>query len=262
MVERPQLTARYFDTWYADMARSSAKDDIAARHLGLPPDLLSTNTVPWQGVGDIVAALGLRAGDTLLDLACGRAGYGMEIAARTSAALIGVDFSGEAVRQAGEQSRRRGRGDTFIVGDLSATPLAAGTVQAAVCLDSIQFAAPSGAAYRELARVLAPGGRTVLTCWEPVEPGDGRLTERLRWVDLAAGLAAAGFCDVVATPRPDWRDQERSFWQEAASLDPGDDPPLRSLRDEGVRSLATFDLLTRVMACATAPTGTGQVRRR
>jgi len=253
VADRPRPSAGYFDTWYADMARSSTKDEIAARHLGLPPGLLSTNTVPWQGIADIVDSLRLRAGDTLLDLACGRAGYGLEIAARAAATLIGVDFSAEAVRQAGQQSQRRGRTDTFVVGDLSATGLATGSVAAAVCLDSIHFADPADVAYRELARVLAPGGQTVLTCWEPVERGDDRLTERLRWVDLGASLAAAGFQDVAAVSRPDWRELERSFWQEAAQLDPGDDPALGSLREEGVRALATFDLLTRVMASATWP---------
>lgn len=43
------------------------------------------------------------------------------------------------------------------------------------------------------------------------------------------------------------------MWQEAAALDPGDDPALRSLHDEGVRSLETFDLLRRVLATASAP---------
>ena len=42
------------------------------------------------------------------------------------------------------------------------------------------------------------------------------------------------------------------MWEEAAALDPGDDPALRSFHDEGVRSLDTFTLLRRVMATATA----------
>jgi len=41
--------------------------------------------------------------------------------------------------------------------------------------------------------------------------------------------------------------------EEAAALDPGDDPALRSFHDEGVRSLETFDLVRRVIATASAP---------
>ena len=53
--------------------------------------------------------------------------------------------------------------------------------------------------------------------------------------------------------RAAWRDRERALWEEAAALDPRDDPALRSFHDEGVRSLATFGLVRRVMATATAP---------
>jgi SAM-dependent methyltransferase len=259
MAQRPPLTAGYFDSWYADMAACPAKDEIAGRHLGLPPHLRSTSSVPWTGIGEILDRLDLRPGDILLDLACGRAGYGLEIAARADARLVGVDFSPEAVRQAREPVHARageqGRANHFVVGDLTATGLARGVAHAAVCLDSIQFADPPDAAYAELRRVLVPGGRAVLTCWEPVEQGDERLVERLRRVDLRAGLTAAGFEQVAVAPRPAWRALERAFWQEAAALEPGDDPALRSLHDEGIRSLATFDLVTRVMASATAPTG-------
>ena len=42
------------------------------------------------------------------------------------------------------------------------------------------------------------------------------------------------------------------MWQEAAALDPGDDPALRSFHDEGVRSLEIFGLVRRVIATACA----------
>ena len=53
--------------------------------------------------------------------------------------------------------------------------------------------------------------------------------------------------------RPGWRTAERSMWEEGTALDPGDDPALRSFHDEGVRSLAMFDRIRRVMAIATVP---------
>ena len=82
------------------MAGSPVKDEIEQRHLGLPPHLLSTSLLTWDGIAEVTAALRLSPGGTLLDLACGRGGYGLEIAARTGARLMGVDFSAEAVRQA------------------------------------------------------------------------------------------------------------------------------------------------------------------
>ena len=102
-------------------------------------------------------------------------------------------------------------------------------------------------------RILAAGGHAVLTCWEARNPGDERLPDRLRAVGLEAGLTGAGFSDVDVRERPAWRAAERAMWEEAAALDPGDDPALLSFHDEGVRSLPRFDLVRRVMATASAP---------
>jgi SAM-dependent methyltransferase len=253
METQPWPQATYFDGWYADMIRSPAVDEIQQRHLGLTPELLSTSLLGWEGIGEVVAALRLSPGGTLLDLACGRGGYGLEVAARTAARLVGVDFSAEAVRQGREHAHRLGRAADFRVGDLAATGLDSGSVDAVLCVDAIQFAQQPDAAYGELLRVLAPGGRAVLTCWEPVDSGDERMPGRLRRVAVGAGLSAAGFENVEVRDQPAWRAREQAMWEEAAALDPGDDPALRSFHDEGVRSLEIFDLLRRVMATATAP---------
>jgi SAM-dependent methyltransferase len=244
--------AQYFDTWYAGMAESPVKDEIQRRHLGLPPGLLSTSLLSWEAIAEVTEALRLSPGAILLDLACGRGGYGLEIAARTDARLAGVDFSAEAIQQARALARRPGRATAFWVADLAAPGLGTGLVGAVLCVDAIQFAPRPDAAYRELRRVLAPGGQAVLTCWEPVNTGDERVPDRLRRVDLRAGLAAAGFSDIEVRERAGWRAAERSIWEEAAALDPGDDPALQSFHDEGVRSLGTFTMLRRVMATATA----------
>jgi SAM-dependent methyltransferase len=249
----PGSLAEYFDCWYADMTISPVKDEIQQRHLGLPPHLLSTSLLGWAGIAEAAAALRLSAEGTLVDLACGRGGYGLEIAGRAGARLIGVDFSAEAVRQASEHARRLGATADFRVGDLAATGLADGSATAVLCVDAIQFAAQPAAAYREIRRILAPGGRVALTNWEPREPGDERLPARLRHVDLRAGLAGAGFADIEVRERSGWRDQERAMWAEAAALDPGADPALRAFHEEGVQSPVVQDLTRRVMASATAP---------
>ena len=43
------------------------------------------------------------------------------------------------------------------------------------------------------------------------------------------------------------------MWEEAAGLEPGDDPALRSFHEEALRSPPVLDLTRRVMASATAP---------
>ncbi|GIH19329.1 class I SAM-dependent methyltransferase [Rugosimonospora africana] len=252
MSTESRLSAEYFDQWYADMVTSPAKDEIQRRHLGLPAHVLSTSLLPWDAIAEINAALRLSAGQVLLDLACGRGGYGLEVAHRSGAHLWGVDFSAEAVRQAREYARELGRSGRFQVGDLTATGLPEASVNAVMCIDAVQFADPSDAAYREIRRVLSPGGRAVLTCWEPVDPQDARLPDRLRAIDLRTGLTAAGFIDVVVDDRPDWQAVEHGLWLEAAGIDPGEDSALRALHEEAGRVLEFQTLSRRVMASATA----------
>ena len=250
-MERQELAA-YFDGWYADMEHSPRKDEIEQRHLGLPDHVLSTSLLTWDGIAEVAGALELSPGDVVLDLACGRGGYGLEIAARTGARHLGVDFSAEAVRQAGEYAARLGRTGDFRVGDLAATGLDDDSVDGVMVVDSIQFAPDPAAAYAEIRRVLRPGRRVVLTGWEARDRLDEDVPERLRRTDLRAGLAAAGFTAVQVEERPDWRSVERAMWEEAAALDPGEDPALVSFHDEGVRSLAGWDRIRRVWGRAIA----------
>ena len=93
----------------------------------------------------------------------------------------------------------------------------------------------------------------VLTCWEPVDRNDERISLRVRRANLGAGLRQAGFTDVEVRDRPSWLAREHRLWEEAATLDPGDDPALRSLHAEAVRSLQWAALLRRVLAVATNP---------
>lgn len=251
------LSAEYFDAWYRDKTDTPRVDEVHRRVLGLPPTVPSGSCIPGDSIADIAGELGLSAGDVLLDLACGRGGYGLEVAALTGARLIGIDFSAEALRHAADLARGLGRdlggAAEFRVGDLGATGLPDGSIDGVMCLDSVQFADPPDSVYREIRRVLKPGGRVVLTCWEPQSAGDERLAPRLRTVDLRASLVNAGFTETCVTERPDWRAREHQMWQEAVALEPGDNPALRSFHDEGVRSLQTWDLLRRVLATATAP---------
>uniref|UniRef100_UPI00397898D7 hypothetical protein n=1 Tax=Amycolatopsis sp. lyj-346 TaxID=2789289 RepID=UPI00397898D7 len=95
---------------------------------------------------------------------------------------------------------------------------------------------------------------------ESLDQDGDRLPDHLRRVDLGAGLTAAGFDDVEVLDRPAWRADERAMWEEARSLDPGDDPALRSFHDEGVLSLEIFDLIRRVVGTATAPVAAPSTR--
>jgi SAM-dependent methyltransferase len=241
--------ADYFDQWYSNLGRSPAHEQIAIRALGLPPRLESTSLLSWDGIADLVDAIGVGPGDTLVDLACGRGGYGLEIAHRTGASLIGVDFSAVAIERARQKADAAA---DFRVGDLTATGLPDASATAVVCIDAMQFADPYADGIAECLRILAPGGRLALTGWEPIEQGDEQVPPRLGH-DIGAALHAAGFADVDVRDMPAWRAAERRHWELAVEVDPAGDPALESLYDEGKRTLPRLDRTRRVLAVGIAP---------
>lgn len=254
--ERTALDSSYFDRWYADMETSPTKDAILQRHLEVPSWLGSVGVLHWDAITEITGGLRLSEGAALVDVACGRGGYGIEVARRSGAALVGVDFSAVALVQAraiAERHLQAGRAH-FRLGTLTATGLATGSADALMCTDSVDFAEPPLAAVQEFARVLRRGGRLAVTSWRAARPEDPSVSARLRRRDLARDLTAAGFLDVVVQARPAWLEAERGVWQEASAIaEEEQDAALRSLRDEGRRSLETLDTIERVIAFATAP---------
>jgi SAM-dependent methyltransferase len=250
----PARDAGYFDQWYSDMAGSSVRDQIVARTLGLPAELQSTGMLSWWAIAEITAELRLASSGLLLDLACGRGGYGIEIAGRTGARLIGVDFSAVALEQARSAGTRLPPGQAdFRLGTLLATGLPEAGADAVICVDAIQFADPPLAALTEVRRVLRPGGRLVLSTWEAANPSDPRVSPRIQAVNLRRDLPRAGFTEVQVQDRPDWRELERTMWVAALAVPDGGDPALQSLQAEGRRSLEAWDSLRRIFAVATSP---------
>ena len=75
--------AEYFDNFYSNIVESPSSDRIVAEALGLPPDLQATGNLPWAAIDDIVAVLVVDVGAVLVDLGCGRGGYGIEVVRRT-----------------------------------------------------------------------------------------------------------------------------------------------------------------------------------
>lgn len=245
----------HFNEWYAEMGDTPERDALKQQHLGLPPDLESTSLLHYDGLLEVRDRLALSADDVLLDLACGRGGYALWLASTTAARVIGVDFSSVAISQASAAARARGMTEqvVFQVGELEAIGLPDASVDALLSVDALQFAGDPVKAAAEMCRVLRPGGPAVLTGWEPIDPGDERLPQRIRQMDWQRQLAAGGFTDVTVEDRADWRIPERSMWEAALALEPGGDAALASLKEEAEHILPTFDLMRRVLAVGHAP---------
>jgi ubiquinone/menaquinone biosynthesis C-methylase UbiE len=212
----------------------------------------------------LAAALALAPGRLLVDLACGRGGPGMWLARASGAGLVGVDFSAVAVGQATRRAGTFGLADRarFVVGDLAATGLADAVADAVVCVDAMHFATDLAAAAAEALRILRPGGRLVLTNWQPRSPGDARLPARLRDRAWRPTLESAGFHDVTVEARPEWHEVYTRVYRTALGAgDPHGDPGLAYLQDEARRGLPTVELEDRVVVTARRPAQPAAGRR-
>lgn len=146
--------------------------------------------------------LALDPGTRLLDVGCGT-GVMLEraLARWPGVRAAGVDLSPEMLVRARE---RLGRRVWLARGDAGALPFAPGSFDVAVSNSSLHFWPDPERGLREIARVLRPGGRLVVTDWAAdfaTIRGFGlwlRLTGRrgqrpLRAAQLADLMAAAGF---------------------------------------------------------------------
>ena len=245
------MTSAEFDEWYSNMAASERQGAIQREALGLPDGFDSSSLLPWDGIADVVSLLDVSPSSTFVDLGCGRGGYGLEIASRTGASLIGVDFSSVAIAVA-ESRVPPGSSARFVVGSLTATGLDDAAVDAVVSVDAMQFAEPYVDGLRECLRILVPGGRFVLTGWEPIGTPPENMPARLHR-DIGAALREAGFVDVTVRDMTRWRASERALWTAAVASDPAGDPAVESLREEGESVLSWMDANRRAMAFGRRP---------
>ena len=104
-----------------------------------------------------VSRAGVGAGDRVLDLACGT-GDLAQISARRGARVLGVDFSREMLLAAA----RRRPSARLLQADAERLPLPDASVTVVTCGFTLRNFAFLDAAFSEMARVLAPGGRLAL----------------------------------------------------------------------------------------------------
>jgi SAM-dependent methyltransferase len=226
---------------------------------GLLPEIEPFSFVSAGLLRHVAQALALSPGQTLVDLGCGRGGPGLWLAREAGVSLVGVDFSRVAVSHAAQRADVFGLAGRarFVVGDLTGTGLPDASADAAVSVDAFHFAADPAAAAVEVRRVLRPGGRLVLTNWQPKVPGDVRLPGRMR-IDWPRLLRGAGFVGVQIEGRPEWQDLWTRIHRVALDLgDPGDDALLADLQAEARHRLPLVGLSDRVVVSATAPEADG-----
>ena len=115
---------------------------------------------------DLVARLGLGAGDRVLDVACGTGNVALA-AARAGATVTGLDFAPNLLAQARERAAAEGLAIRFDEGDAEALPYADGAFDVVASAFGVMFAPRPERAAAEMLRVCRPGGRIALLNWTP-----------------------------------------------------------------------------------------------
>jgi SAM-dependent methyltransferase len=144
---------------------------------------------------ELARALHLERHHTVVDV-CAGAGQHVVRYVPLVARAVGFDFSEAAVAEA------RQRGAEAYVADATSLPLADGSIDALSCAFGVYYLADLGAALREWARVLKPGGRLVIC-----GPAQGTNTELYAFHLQATGegpsdadTMAVGYIDDVVGP--------------------------------------------------------------
>jgi SAM-dependent methyltransferase len=110
---------------------------------------------------------GVRAGETVLDVACGT-GNARLPAARTGARVTGLDLTPELLARARQRAAEAGLDIDFVEGDAEALPFPDAGFDVVLSTFGVIFAPHPEQAARELLRVLRPG----------VQPRDDRVPAR------------------------------------------------------------------------------------
>lgn len=143
-------------------------------------------------------AADLRAGDRVLDIACG-SGNATIAAARCGCDVTGIDYVPELLDRARARAAAEGLEATFIEADAEALPFPDSSFDAVISVVGVMFAPNQERAAAELVRVCRTGGTIALANWVP----DGFIGELLRTVGKHVQPPAG------LKPPPLWGTEER-----------------------------------------------------
>jgi len=177
-------------------------------------ELPSAAVMASLGCGNPIAVADLHPGERVLDLGSG-GGIDVLLSAKRvgpSGRAFGLDMTDEMLTLAQRNAAEAGANNVeFLKGHIEAIPLPAESVDVVISNCVVNLAADKPSVFREIARVLRPGGRIgisdivaedSLTPAQRAERGSyvGCIAGALSFGEFEEGLRAVGLADVSVTP--------------------------------------------------------------
>jgi len=151
------------------------------------------------------------SGEVVVDVACGTGGPGLWIAQQTGTSHIGVDPSPAGLAAARQRAARTGLDDRsrFEQGSFEHTHLTGSSADVVMSIEAFQYAPNKRAGLREFARILRPGGRLGLICFEadPTKAAGLPILGVDPVIDYRPLLKSAGFDVVAYEETPGWAER-------------------------------------------------------
>jgi SAM-dependent methyltransferase len=175
-----------------------------------PTELAPFSYTTRTELARIAADVCVGPGDLLVDVGSGRGGPGLWVCASTGARYLAVDIAVAGLAEVVRRAVQLGLSDRVDAaeGSFEALPIPESSAAAVMSIDALLFSADKVAAAAELARVLRPGGRLVLTSWDYHRQPEGRPPQVADHRDL---LADAGFTVLAYDTTPDWEHRQREI---------------------------------------------------
>jgi SAM-dependent methyltransferase len=183
--------------------------------------------------GNPTAFASLASGDLVLDLGSG-AGFDALIAARrvgTEGRVIGVDMTPEMVNKARANARKVGAENVeFRLGEIENLPVEDNSVDVVVSNCVINLSPDKTRVFREIHRVLKPGGRVAISDMALLQPLPRAIRE-----DIEAYVG----CISGAVPIDEYHSQMQEAGLEAITIEPeGSIDPLLDVQDPLYKRIA------------------------
>ncbi|MFN8622520.1 MAG: arsenite methyltransferase [Chloroflexota bacterium] len=187
-------------------------------------ELPSAAVMASLGCGNPIAVAELREGERVLDLGSG-GGIDVLLSARRvgpTGRAFGLDMTDEMLALAQRNAAEAGATNVeFLKGHIEAIPLPAASVDVVISNCVINLAADKPAVFREIARVLRPGGRmgvTDVVADDTLSMADrlargsytGCIAGALSISEFREGLAAVGLTDIAVEPTHEVADRMSS----------------------------------------------------